>query len=184
MKYHHPKFREQLFFFFSGALVSTPLPSFYRRIVYYLVATGSDYSWADMMVSVTVAPLFEEFAKIYPLFFRHGETEKSLFRLGFLTGLGFGVIEFLLYVLGHDATVVDRLPGLFFHATNTSIVAYGIAKKKILLFYLIAVGLHSLNNLSASYGFYWYIFGIPATIVSYLLSFYLSQKTTNKTVEY
>ena len=45
-----------------------------------------------------IAPFIEELAKVFPLFYRHGETERSIVMLGILIGLGFGITEFVLYV--------------------------------------------------------------------------------------
>ncbi len=51
---------------------------------------------------VLLAPFIEEFAKVGPLLYRHGENERSIMNLGIFTGLGFGITEFVLYpfVLG------------------------------------------------------------------------------------
>jgi len=45
--------------------------------------------------------------------------------------------------------VVFRLPGLFFHPASTAIAAYGIATKRPLIFYALAVALHFANNFLA-----------------------------------
>jgi RsiW-degrading membrane proteinase PrsW (M82 family) len=64
-------------------------------------------------------------------------------------GLGFGVVELLTYVLLLGANPIVRLPGLFFHPASTGITAYGIATKRPLPFYLVAVILHFSNNFLA-----------------------------------
>ena len=86
--------------------------------------------FAQVCSSVIFAPFVEEFAKVFPLIYRHGETERSLLDLGILVGLGFGVTEFALYVFTLGAPVLSRVPGVIFHASSTGITAYGIAKKK------------------------------------------------------
>lgn len=132
-----------------------------------------------MLCSTAIsAPLIEEFAKAYPLFHRHGETEKSIFILGFLVGLGFGISEFFLYVLIYGVPILFRLPGIFFHAASTSITAYGIAAKRPARFYLIAVALHFSNNFSALFGPFWFIGGIAAIAITYFLSWRLYRKTS------
>jgi hypothetical protein len=84
-------------------------------------------------ILVTVfAPRIEEFTKIFPLLNRYAETEKSIIKLGFLSGLGFGIAEFFVYVVYFSAPVSIRLPEMFFHAANTSLVASGVAKHKFL----------------------------------------------------
>ena len=47
------------------------------------------------------------------------------------------------------APVVARIPGIIFHASSAAITAYGIAKKKPLPYYLLAVFLHFANNFFA-----------------------------------
>jgi hypothetical protein len=118
-------------------------------------------------------------AKIFPLFHRHAETERSLFTLAFLVGLGFGISEFFVYV-GVGVPVVIRLLGMFFHAASTSITAYGIARGQIEKYYLMAVFLHSMNNLFAELGVLWLIGGLGATLMAYYLSwrFYNSTSKT------
>ena len=125
-------------------------------------------------------PFIEEFSKVYPLFYRHGETEKSIFILGFLTGLGFGITEFLLYVFVQGAPVLVRLPAIFFHASSTSIVGYGIATKRPMSFFLIAVALHLLNNFFASTDFFGLTGVLAITIITYFLSWNLYHKTSDK----
>jgi hypothetical protein len=89
-------------------------------------------------------------AKVFPLFYRHGETERSYVVLGLLIGLGFGISEFVLYVGVLGVPFVARIPGIIFHASSASITAYGIAKKNPLPYYLIAVALHVGNNFFAT----------------------------------
>ncbi len=96
------------------------------------------------------APFIEEFSKIFPLFYRHGETQRSIFTLALFVGLGFGIVEFFTYVITIGPGVIaDRIPGLLFHPASASISAYGIATKKPLPYYLAAVSLHFANNILA-----------------------------------
>ena len=98
---------------------------------------------------VILAPFIEELAKVFPLFYRHGETERSYTVLGLLIGLGFGLSELILYVAFLGAPIVERVPGVIFHASSATIVGYGIAKQNPLPYYLIAVALHVGNNIFA-----------------------------------
>ncbi|MFQ6124881.1 MAG: hypothetical protein ACE5R6_09815 [Candidatus Heimdallarchaeota archaeon] len=82
-----------------------------------------------------------------------------------------------------DTPIYLRLPSLFFHAASTSITTYGIATKRSLRFYLIAVALHALYNFSAFFSFFWYIGGIVAVIISYFLSWRLYRKTSEGFVD-
>jgi RsiW-degrading membrane proteinase PrsW (M82 family) len=137
---HYPTAREKIFFFFSGLLVSVPFATY----------LGQFYDFLPLLVSsALIAPFIEELAKVFPLFYRHGETERSIVLLGILIGLGFGVTEYFLYTLLLGASPITRIPGVVFHASSAAVTAYGIAKKNPLPFYLIAVGLHILNNFVA-----------------------------------
>lgn len=148
---HRPNLRERIFFFTSGVITSVPLTLFVGTFTDSLCVALPIF-YATLCSTAIFAPFIEEFAKAYPLFYRHGETEKSIFTLGFLVGLGFGLSEFLLYVIVLEAPILVRLPRIFFHAASTSITAYGIATKRSVMFYLIAVILHFSNNFSALFG--------------------------------
>jgi RsiW-degrading membrane proteinase PrsW (M82 family) len=138
---HKPTSREYVFFFISGVLVSVPMALFFSQA----------YPYVPVIISAAVfAPLVEEFAKVFPLFYRHGETERSYVKLGVLIGLGFGISEFFIYVVVLKVPPVVRIPGVIFHASSAGVTAYGIAKKNALPFYLISVVLHATNNFFAA----------------------------------
>ena len=104
------------------------------------------------LLIVVLAPFIEELAKVFPLFYRHGETERSIVTLGLLIGLGFGIAEFVEYVFLHVHQLSQDFPSIIFHTSSATITAYGIAKKKPLPYYLIAVSLHIANNFFALSG--------------------------------
>jgi len=136
---HKPSLRELAFFFSSGILVSVPFALFFSDL----------YPLFPYALSVIIlAPFVEELAKVFPLFYRHGETERSLVTIGILIGLGFGISELVVYVSA-GVPLIDRIPGVIFHASSASITAYGIAKKNPLPYYLLAVTLHLTNNFFA-----------------------------------
>src|SRR4030043_2056460 len=111
---HKPKLQEKLFFLFSGMIVSIPLTLFINNFSDYLLPILPS-NYIVLVYVVLLAPLIEEFSKAYPLFYRHAETERSIFTLGFLVGLGFGIVEFIEYVVLFQAPILSRLPGIFFH---------------------------------------------------------------------
>ncbi|MCL1978205.1 MAG: PrsW family glutamic-type intramembrane protease [Candidatus Bathyarchaeota archaeon] len=161
---HNPPLREKLFFFVSGLLVSVPFALFLSQF----------YDFLPLLVSsALIAPFIEELAKVFPLFYRHGETEHSIVTLGILVGLGFGLTEFFLYTVLLGVSPFVRLSGIIFHASSAGITAYGIAKKKPLLFYLIASGLHVLNNFVAIADVNFF-FAILVQIVVLILAYYLA----------
>ncbi|NIR86144.1 PrsW family intramembrane metalloprotease [Candidatus Bathyarchaeota archaeon] len=179
---HRPKLREKLFFFSSGIITSVPLTLFVGTFTDSLCVVMPIF-YARLCSTAIFTPFVEEFAKAYPLFYRHGETEKSVFTLGFLVGLGFGIAEFFSYVVVLGAPFYIRLPVIFFHAAGTSITAYGIATKRPAQFYMIAVILHFSNNFSALFGSLWVLIG-PATLaITYSLSWYLYDKTSERIVD-
>lgn len=181
IKPHRPDLKEKLFFLISGIIVSIPVTLFFGTFAQDLCVVLPVF-YATVCSVVIFTPFIEEFAKAYPLFYRHGETERSIFILGFLVGLGFGISEFLIYIFLLKAPVILRIPGIFFHASSTSIVAYGIARKQPIFYYLIAVGLHFLNNFSALFdgGFIGYFI---ANISAYYLSYTFYKKTTEKIID-
>jgi len=179
---HSPDFREKLFFFISGIVTSVPLTLFVNLFTDSLCVTLPIF-YAQICSIAIFTPFVEEFAKAYPLFYRHGESVRSLFLLGFFVGLGFGFAEFVLYVFVYDQSWFVRLPGLFFHAASTSIVAYGISTGRAWLFYLVVVGLHFTINFVSLNPSLW-VFMAMAFFVAYYLSWYLNRQTTELIEEY
>ena len=165
---HRPKLKEKLFFLLSGIIVSIPMTLLFGTLTSNFLG-GISFIFADAVSIVIFTPFIEEFAKAFPLFYRHGETEKSIFILGFLVGLGFGLTEFFIYVFLFGVPLPVRIPGILFHAASTSIIAYGIATKRPISFYLIAVGLHFLNNFSALFDN-----GFIGVLIANLIAYYLS----------
>jgi len=167
---HKPNTIEYLFYFLSGVIISIPFTVFYEtyadQFCFLLPVLA-----ASLCSTVLFAPFIEEFAKAYVLFYRHGETQRTLLSLGFLVGLGFGVTEFLLYIFVYQAPVALRIPGLFFHAASTTIVAYGITVRKPVGYYLLAVFLHFANNFFALLGTVWYIGGPVVLFLTYVLAY-------------
>lgn len=179
---HKPDLKEKFFFFVSGMIVSIPFTLYTGTLIKPLCFV-MPILYARLCSTALITPFTEELAKAYPLFYRHGETEKSIFTIGFLGGLGFGVVEFLIYVLQLGAPIYSRLPPIFFHAASTSITAYGIAKNRPLWLYLVAVGLHAINNISAIFGLLWLMSGYPLLIVTFLIVWYLYRKTSDTFVD-
>jgi RsiW-degrading membrane proteinase PrsW (M82 family) len=183
IRLHKPSLNEYLFFVLSGAIVSVPLTLFVEQFASPLLTGLSAFDIT--LITITIfAPFIEEFAKIFPLFYRHGETERSLFNLALCVGLGFGIVEFLTYTATYGIDIIpDRIPGLFFHPASASIAAYGIATKRPLPFYLVAVALHFTNNFFAVLG----PSVIPVSVIVLAVTLYASwalhDKTKNKFIE-
>ena len=142
---HKPDLDEKVFFFGMGVTISVPLTLFVYQYS-DLLLVGLDPFLIAFFSRVIFAPFVEEFAKAYPLFYRHGETERTIFDLSLIVGLGFGIVEFLTYIFVLEVPIIFRIPGILFHPASTSIIGYGIAKKKSIQFYFVAVILHLLNN--------------------------------------
>ena len=174
---HRPSKKELAFFFASGILVSIPFASFFETLY------PAQFSVA--LLIIVLAPFIEELAKVFPLFYRHGETERSIVTLGLLTGLGFGIAEFAEYVIVVGVPPAVRIPGIVFHASSATITAYGISKKNPLPYYLIAVSLHVANNFFAFEGniFFGGLAEVLVLIAVYLLAWrYYQQSSKTKIV--
>jgi RsiW-degrading membrane proteinase PrsW (M82 family) len=181
---HKPDIKEKLFFLGAGLLMSVPFTLFFSEFTDSL-CVALPLLFAQVCAVVIFAPFIEEISKVFPLFYRHGETERSILDLGILVGVGFGVTEFALYVFTLGAPVLSRIPGIIFHASSTCITAYGIAKKKPVKFYLIAVAAHLANNLLALFSnevAFLYIPGIIVLIATYLLAWRLYRQTSETIV--
>jgi hypothetical protein len=135
---------------------------------------------ARLFTIVIFTPLVEEFSKAYPLFYRHGETERSLCTLGLFVGLGFGTSEFFIYVILLSVPIIIRLPGILFHLASTTITTYGIAKRNPARFYLISVLLHALSNFSSLYSSYGLIDIIVIVVIAVSFSAYLYSQTSEE----
>jgi len=180
---HKPDIKEKLFFLGAGLLMSVPFTLFVSDFSDSL-CVALPMIFAEVCSLVIFTPFIEEAAKVFPLFYRHGETERSIVDLGILTGLGFGITEFFLY-LSLGAPIISRIPGVIFHASSTCITAYGIAKKKPMRFYLIAVTGHFANNLFALFSNavpFLYIPALTVLLGIYLLAWRLYHQTSETIV--
>jgi RsiW-degrading membrane proteinase PrsW (M82 family) len=180
---HRPDARERTFFMLSGVLLSVPFTVFAEALATDYLSALVSSNLAGLLLVAIIAPFIEEFGKAYPLFYRHGETQRSIFVLGFLVGLGFGVSEFVVYVFALGAPVLVRLPGIFFHAASTSITAYGIATRRSPQFYMIAVLLHFSNNAFAMFDVLWYVGGVATILITYFLSWRLYHRLSERFID-
>ena len=181
---HKPDIKEKIFFLGAGLLMSVPFTLFFSDLSNSL-CVALPLLFAQVCVIVIFTPFIEEVAKVFPLFYRHGETERSLVDLGILVGAGFGLTEFALYVFTLGQPFLARIPGVIFHASSACITAYGIAKKKPLKFYLIAVAAHLVNNLLALFSpesSFLYIPGLVVLVATYLLAWRLYRQTSETIV--
>jgi RsiW-degrading membrane proteinase PrsW (M82 family) len=171
---HKPKRKELFFFFASGILVSIPIAYFFEGFY----PTGLSAA----ILIVVLAPFIEEIAKVFPLFYRHGETEKSIVTLGLLIGLGFGIAEFIEYVFFVGVPPIARVPGIIFHASSATITGYGIAKKNPLPYYFLAVSLHmAYNFLALSGDIFFGVFALVLVLVSvYFLAWRFYHMASNE----
>ena len=181
IRVHKPDIKEKIFFLGSGLLVSVPFTLFVSDFSNSL-CVAMPLIVAQICALVIFTPFIEEVAKVFPLFYRHGETERSIVNLCILAGLGFGITEFALYVFTLGEPFVSRIPAVIFHASSTCITGYGIAKKKPLEFYLIAVAAHLGNNLFALLSNTVSFLYIPALTVL-LATYFLAWRLYNQTSE-
>jgi RsiW-degrading membrane proteinase PrsW (M82 family) len=178
---HKPNADEKIFFYICGVIMSVPLTLFIYQYTDALLV-GLNTFTVTLISAAFFAPFIEEFAKAYPLFYRHGETQRSIFNLALYVGFGFGLVEMLTYVFVVGAPLVDRLPGLLFHPASTSITAYGIATKRPIPFYMTAVALHFSNNFLALTNPLPFSVSIFILGITLLLSWRLHDKTKEKII--
>ncbi len=184
IRLHKPTNTELMFFLISGAIVSVPLTLFVEQYFARPLLIGLPAIDTTVLTVTVFAPFVEEFSKVFPLFYRHGETQRSIFTLALFVGLGFGIVEFFTYVITYGMQVIpQRVPGLFFHPASTSITAYGIATKRPVPFYLAAVALHFSNNFLVILGPAVGPSSIAVLIVTILGSWGLHQKTKEEFVQ-
>ena len=145
---HRPKPAEFAFFFSCGIIMSVSITLVVASLLDPLTSVF-DKVLAEVVVTAVFAPFIEEFSKIFPLYYRHGETQRSILNLALMVGLGFAIVELLEYVFLFGVPLPYRIPGLFFHPSTTAIAAYGIATKRPCPFYLLAVSLHFGTNFLA-----------------------------------
>ena len=81
---HRPSLGEKLFFLASGIVVSIPIAFFFEPSIAFLRQFFPNLQGfqAEILLVVVLAPMIEEFAKAYPLFYRHGESQRVLSRSG------------------------------------------------------------------------------------------------------
>ncbi|MBT0160617.1 PrsW family intramembrane metalloprotease [Candidatus Bathyarchaeota archaeon A05DMB-2] len=178
---HKPNADEKIFFYICGVIISVPLTLFIYQYT-GAILVGLDPSTVALVSAAFFAPFIEEFAKAYPLFYRHGETQRSIFNLALYVGFGFGLVEMLTYVFVLGASPISRLLGLLFHPASTSITAYGIATRRPLHFYMIAVALHFSNDFLALTNPLPFSASIFILGITLLLSWQLHDKTKEKLV--
>jgi RsiW-degrading membrane proteinase PrsW (M82 family) len=178
---HKPDISEMIFFFLCGVITSVPLTLFIYQYTDSLLVGLTPFTIA-LVSRAFFAPFIEEFSKAYPLFYRHVETQRSILNLAVLVGLGFGIVELLTYVTVLNVPVIYRLPGLFFHPASTAITAYGIATKRPLPYYLMAVFFHFANNFLSVTLSGTSLELLGSTLVV-LMTVFLALQLRNKTVE-
>ncbi len=164
--------------FFYGAIVSVLIAIVFEviltiifnqnieRVYQYL---GENPSLSTVVLACVIAPFVEEAAKgMGVLRARRFLTElENGIVYGAAVGLGFAATENLLYenaalieggTQAFIATAVIRsVSSALLHATASSVLGLGIARKRLRfggwgLYYLAAVGMHSLFNFAASFG--------------------------------
>lgn len=174
---------KKAFFFLSGVLISIALTIHVRRFVdplLYKIPLFKGQGWKLRVPfrKTLITPFLEEFAKAYPIMYRSDDKERSLFTLGSLVGLGFGIAESIMYISMGKASINERLLPTLFHAASTAIVAYGIAKDRPIRSYLASVTLHSLYNLSLVLEISWIISTYPILLATFSIAVLLHRKTS------
>jgi hypothetical protein len=178
VRVHRPDLKEKLFFFASGLLVAVPFTVVFSQIIDVIYLAVPALVAQLGAVGITT-PFIEEFAKVFPLFYRHGENEKSIMTLGILAGLGFGVTAFVIQVATFGAAYATLLPWVFFNAASAGVTAFGIAKNRIVPFFLLAVALHAANSFAFFIGdVFFYAVGLIMVGITILLAWEFYRRTS------
>lgn len=167
-----------LSFFIQGLIGSAILTLIFESLARSFLVDFFRTEVAGFILLVIVAPIVEEYFKIYPLLRRKNENKASIIIYGFFIGLGFGLSEFFIYVFVANVPFLIRLPGLFFHAASASIAANGIVRGDLMKYYLIAVFLHAMVNFFAELGEVWILGGLGSVIITYILAYYYYKQYT------
>jgi hypothetical protein len=78
---HKPSWKELIFFFASGLLVSIPFVAFYESLV--------PAAFSVALLIVILAPFIEELAKVFPLFYRQRRNRAVTCDAGAFNRVGF-----------------------------------------------------------------------------------------------
>ena len=68
---------------------------------------------------------------------------------------------------------------MFFHAANTSLVTYGVAKHKLLMYYRVAVFFHFASNALTFAGDFGFISGLGIIALVYYLAYAAYTKSSD-----
>lgn len=162
--------------FFWGAIVAIVLGIILSLLLIWVIGTeiNRPYEWFQpgsgygaLIAACVVAPLAEELAKGLGVYMRWSaltELENG-FIYGAAVGLGFAATENLLYeynalvsagIAAYIMTAVMRSTlSALLHGSSTSVMGYGIARKRLLgksviPYYLLAVLMHGTFNFALS----------------------------------
>ncbi len=176
---HSPTWKEMAFFFVSGAIIGIPVNAYLHNNLMDVI-TGISPFYLLIICELVLCPFIEEFSKVFGLIYRHGETQQSFFKLAVLSGLGFGIAEFLILSFDTRTFFVINFSGIFFHPLTVAITAYGLATNQAFRYYFLAVFFHFLNNL--------FLILLPSNIIALLTSvgiviitYFIVRKIQNKT---
>ncbi len=178
---HRPRTREMIFFFFCGVIMSISI-TFFISALLTAPLTGLPALSAEVIFIAVFPGFIEEFSKIFPLYYRHGETQRSILNLAIMVGLGFAIVELLEYVIFLGTPLYARIPGLFFHPSTTTISAYGIVTKRPIPFYLLAAFLHFLTNFLAIFNLFSFSLQFIVIAVTIYLAYTFYRRTKEKPI--
>ena len=170
-------FQTYSWFFLQGLIGSAFLTIIFENFASGLLLDILEPQIAKFISIVILAPLIEEYFKIYPLFRRRSGDPRTLILFGFSIGLGFGVAEFLIYVFMVNIPVLIRLPGLLFHGASTVIATMGIIKGDLAKYYTVAVIVHAAINFLAQLGTVYIIGGLGTVLFTYVLAYKFYRST-------
>ncbi len=180
---HRPSQLEITSFFVQGLIMSIPMAIYFEEYFNGHLAQIAPWLPVPEVMALLLAPFIEEFAKVFPLFERHGETAKTIVFLGFITGLGFGFAEFFIYVFQYGEPVGARILQIFDHASYALISSYGLVVRRFLPFFFLAVGFHASFNLLVEQGNFLVVAAVASAGVAILLAWSLFNRAQENLVD-
>lgn len=173
--------RKFVLFILWGFIAAIPV-YFLEPVLFNAAAT----EMPQVLVSLTISPLFEELIKALPLLILalvvKQQQDRDIFLYAMASGIGFAIIETgLLPTQDPFAILMHAFSTALMHGCTTGIIGYGIViaghfdrrafPALILGFYTLAVTIHAFYNLlgSAFFG----ILGICIDLVFPVLLFFL-----------
>gem|GEM_PF-4421027 len=166
--------------------VQAPVQREIAKTVFTAIGSKGAGIYIGAFITALVSGTFQEALKLAPVWlnwyrFEHKPNLRLMIALGAAAGAGFGVVEACwltggAYAAGHvglvSPVIWERLVTIFFHVGTGALLGYGVGRRQLWQYWLLAAALHTFANFTVVFlrqGF------IDAIIyLSFLTVFYLA----------